>query len=105
MSNNKKDFSGGLNTVLSSTTNGATVKKKAGRPATGKKAPANTSQEGTKETETRFTSIASLDHLGKIDAVAYWDRKTKKEVLAEALEEYFKRYEKKNGAIKPAPKK
>jgi hypothetical protein len=41
-----------------------------------------------------------MEHHSKLKAVAYWDRMTVKDVLATALEEYFTKYEKKNGPIK-----
>lgn len=37
--------------------------------------------------------------LAKLKAVAYWDRRTNKDVLEEALAEYFTKYEDANGAI------
>ena len=43
--------------------------------------------------------------LDKVKAVAYWDRLKIKEVVNTALEEYLSRYEKKNGVVKPMPKK
>ena len=41
-------------------------------------------------------------HYDKLSSVAYWDRLSKQDVVDMALEEFFSRYEKKNGAIKPA---
>lgn len=40
--------------------------------------------------EKRATFIVSSDHLEKLKGVAFWERKKIKEVLAEALDEYFK---------------
>ena len=37
--------------------------------------------------------------LAKLKAVAYWDRRTNKDVLEAALAAYFNAYEKENGAI------
>jgi len=37
--------------------------------------------------------------LAKLKAVAYWDRRTNKDVLEEALADYFAKYEAANGAI------
>lgn len=37
--------------------------------------------------------------LAKLKAVAYWDRRTNKDVLDEALAAYFEKYEKANGPI------
>jgi len=44
-----------------------------------------------------FKLDASL--LAKVKAVAYWDRRTNKDVLEEALAEYFAKYEDANGPI------
>ncbi len=49
------------------------------------------SQEGLKEGWTRATFILKKEHLEKIKAVAYWDRKKVKQVIDEALEGYFRR--------------
>lgn len=44
---------------------------------------------GCKEGERRFTLIASEDKLEALANIAYWQRKTKKEALAEALDAYI----------------
>lgn len=41
----------------------------------------------------------NADLLAKLKAVAYWDRRTNKDVLEEALADYFAKYEEANGAI------
>lgn len=48
---------------------------------------------------TRATFVISEEALKKLKAVAYWDRKQQKDVLEEALTQYFERYEKRNGNI------
>jgi hypothetical protein len=93
----KKDFSGGLNSLLGN----QPEKPKVGRPKTNFKEITKSSQEGTKENETRATFIVREDLLEKLKAVAYWERMLYKEVVNTALEEYLSRYEKKNGTIKP----
>jgi len=50
-----------------------------------------------KEYLNRTLTIRS-DHLEKLRAKSYWDRKTQKDILEEALEEYFK-----GKNIKPIP--
>jgi len=50
-----------------------------------------TSQEGLKDGWTRATFILRKDHLEKIKAVAYWNRKNIKEVVDEALGAYLNR--------------
>lgn len=97
----KKDFSGGLSSLLGE----QPEKPKVGRPKTNFREITKSSQEGTKENETRATFILNEDLLDKLKAVAYWDRVTIKQVVNTALEEYLSRYEKKNGEIKPSPKK
>jgi hypothetical protein len=97
----KKNFSGGLNSLLGD----QTEKPKRGRPVTQTKEITKSSQEGTKENETRATFIVNEDLLEKVKAIAYWERLLFKEVINKALEETVAKYEKKSGAIKPIPKK
>jgi hypothetical protein len=100
----KKSFTGGLNSLLGETSTGV-VNKKVGRPKTSTKVVSKSSQEGTKENETRATFIVKEDLLEKLKAIAYWDRVLIKEVINPALEEAVSKYERKNGEIKPIPKK
>ena len=98
----KKDFTGGLGTVLGET---ATVGR--GRPKGSKtthREITKTSQEGTKENETRATFIVNKDQLEKLKAISYWDRLKIKDVVAKAFEEFLTRYEKKSGEIKTPAK-
>lgn len=97
----KKDFSGGLSSLLGD----QPEKSKVGRPKTNFKEVTKSSQEGTTEGETRATFILKEDLLDKVKAVAYWERLKIKEVVNTALEEYLSRYEDKNGVVKPTPKK
>lgn len=118
----KKSFTGGLNSLLEGskreegvTYEGAkrfietlkeeTDKPKRGRPVTQTKVVTKSSQEGTKEHETRATFIVSEELLDKLKAIAYWDRVLIKEVINTALQDTVSKYEKKNGEIKPIPKK
>ena len=96
----KKNFTGGLNSLL-----GDNDKPKRGRPKTSTREITKSSQEGTKEKETRATFIVNEELLDKLKAIAYWDRKLIKEVVDTALQEAVVKYEKKNGDIKPIPKK
>lgn len=66
----KKDFTGGLNSLLGEQPD----KPKRGRPKTQTKEITKSSQEGTKENETRATFIVKEDLLEKLKAVAYWER-------------------------------
>ena len=78
---------------------------KRGRPKTSTKEVTKTSQEGTKESETRATFIVNEGLLDKCKAISYWDRVLIKDVVNAALQEYIDKYEKKSGEIKPVPKK
>ena len=97
----KKNFTGGLNSLLGD----QPEKPKKGRPVTQTKEITKSSQEGTKENETRATFIVNEELLEKLKAVAYWERRMIKEVIASALEETVAKYEKKNGLVKLIPKK
>jgi hypothetical protein len=97
----KKNFKGGLNSLLGDQPKKATV----GRPKTQFKEITKSSQEGTKENETRATFIVNEELLDKLKAIAYWERKLIKEIVDTALQETVAKYEKKSGAIKPIPKK
>lgn len=97
----KKNFTGGLNSLLGEQPDSP----KRGRPVTQTKEITKSSQEGTKDKETRATFIVNEDLLEKLKAIAYWDRKLIKEVVDTALQDIVAKYEKKNGDIKPIPKK
>ena len=99
----KKDFKGGFTDLLG---DNKPVKKKVGRPKDQtKRKPDKTSQEGTKNDETRATFIVKEELLDKVKALAYRDRVLIKDVVNTALQETVAKYEKKNGEIKPIPKK
>jgi hypothetical protein len=97
----KKNFTGGLNSLLGD----QPEKPKRGRPVTQTKEITKSSQEGTKENETRATFIINEELLEKLKAIAYWDRILIKEVVNTALQEAVDKYEKKIGDIKPIPTK
>jgi hypothetical protein len=121
----KKNFTGGINSLLGDGPKKKTrtrfqteieetpIKesletielRKRGRPQTQFKEITKTSQEGTKENETRATFIINEDLLEKLKAIAYWDRVLIKDVVNTALQDTIAKYEKKSGAIKPIPKK
>lgn len=96
----KKDFKGGLDSLL-----GDNEKPKRGRPKTQDKEITKSSQEGTKVNETRATFIVNEELLDKLKAIAYWERSLIKDEINKALESRVEKYEKKNGAVKPIPKK
>jgi predicted nucleic-acid-binding protein len=95
----KKDFLGDTLSLMTGD------KPKVGRPVTQTKEITKTSQEGTKENETRATFIVNEVTLEQLKAIAYWERKLIKEVVNTALQEAVAKYEKKSGDIKPIPKK
>jgi hypothetical protein len=97
----KKSFTGGLDSLLGD----QPERPKRGRPVTSTREITKSSQEGTKEGETRATFIVKEGLLEKLKAIAYWDRMLIKEVVTSALEEAVARYEKRNGEIQPIPKK
>lgn len=97
----KKNFTGGLSSLLGD----QAEKPKRGRPVTQTKEITKSSQEGTKENETRATFIINEDLLEKLKAIAYWDRVLIKDVVNGALQEAVVKYEKKSGDVKPIPKK
>jgi len=55
------------------------------------------------EVTIRATLMLSPEIKEKMDAIAYWERKGKTETLKEAMTDYIKKYERKNGTIKPIP--
>jgi len=61
--------------------------------------------KGLKGGEERRTYIVLGENAEKLDAIAYWDRLTIKEVVNAAFADYVAKYEKKHGPIKPVPKK
>jgi hypothetical protein len=98
---NKKNFTGGLNSLLGELQD----KPKRGRPTKQTKEITKSSQQGTKEGETRATFIINEELLDKLKAIAYWDRVMIKDVINTALQEAVAKYEKKSGEIKPIPTK
>jgi hypothetical protein len=62
--------------------------------------PMKTSQKGLNVGWTRATFIIKQDQCDKLKALAYWDRRTVKEIMEEALHIYLK-----NKRIKAMPEK
>lgn len=65
----------------------------------------NTSKTGLPEGKTRTTYILNETNVEKVKDIAYWDRVGINEVADGAISELVKKYEKKNGKVKPRPKK
>lgn len=60
----------------------------------------NSSKAGTKENDTRATFILNEELLEKLKSIAYWERKTIKNVINTALLDAVIKYERKNGDVK-----
>jgi tyrosyl-tRNA synthetase len=91
----KKTFSGGFDSLL-----GDNEKPKRGRPKTQTKKVEKSSEEGTKEDETRATFIVNKEVLSKIKAISKLEGFQYKDTVNEALTRFIKEYEKKKGSIK-----
>lgn len=100
----KKSFAGGFDSLLGNSVEQVIVTENRGRPKSNFKEVVKSSQEGTKEGETRATFIVKEELLEKIKSLAYWERVLLKDVVNAALYEYIQNYEDKNGAINPIPK-
>ncbi len=114
----KKDFKGGLSSLLGENKSTkvntpkedeqkeiVSSKRNRGRPKTVYKEITKSSQEGTKEGETRATFIVKESKLEKLKSLAYWERMQIKEVINDVIEQYIENYENSNGEIKAIPKK
>lgn len=97
----KKNFSAGLNSLLGELPD----KPKLGRPITNTRVSTSSSQEGTKDNETRATFIVNENLLDKVKAMAYWERITIKEIVNEALTAAITKHEADKGIINPIPTK
>ena len=89
-----KSFSGGLSSLLQSTKEEPQVKQevereKRGRPKTSTREITKSSQEGTREGETRATFIVKESALETFKALAFWERKELKKAMQEAMEAYI----------------
>jgi len=91
-----KSFSGGLNSLLQSTKDepvkaqqNQEPKAKRGRPTTSTREITKSSQEGTREGETRATFIVKESALETFKALAFWERKQIKEMMQEAMTTYL----------------
>jgi hypothetical protein len=104
----KKNFSGGLDSLLSGPvkSEAPSVKiKKEKNVASPQPKPAveKTSKIGTKEHETRATFIVYEEQLEKLKAISYWERLLIKDVISDAFADFISVYEKKHGKIKAVP--
>ena len=103
----KKNFTGGLSSLLGdqpevAETVAKTITKTKEIPAISQ-VTKDVAKEVSKET--RATFIINETLLEKLKAIAYWDRLLLKEIISSALSDTITKYEKKNGELKPIPKK
>jgi hypothetical protein len=94
----KKTFANGLGSLLGENKAAPPV---ADQPTLSRKT--TSSQEGTKDGETRATFIVNERNLQKLKDLAYWERLSIKDVINAAISEHISRYEKERGEIKPQP--
>lgn len=71
----------------------APQKSKVGRPRTSTRVITKSSQEGTKENETRATFIVKEDLLERVKGIAKTEGKMIKDLVNEALEEAVAKYD------------
>ncbi len=64
-----------------------------------------TKDKGAMQGYSRRTYITNDEIADKIDAIAYWDRKSLKDLIYEMQSNFVKAWEKKNGSVKPVPQK
>ena len=95
----KKDFD---SKTIGAVTGSIEEKRRVGRPKDKtKRTPTKTSQEGTKNNETRATFIVKEENLEKLKAIARMEHFLIKDVLDEAVTRFIDAYEKKNGTVVP----
>jgi hypothetical protein len=82
-----KNFKGGMDSLLGETNGKGSPKR--GRPKTNFKVVTKTSAAGTKPGEIRATFIINEAQLESVKALAYWERLSIKDVLAQAIEAHL----------------
>lgn len=80
----KKSFKNGIDEIL-----GVSESKKT-----------NDKLENEINADSRTTIVTKSDQMNKLKSIAFWDRKTLKEVIEDAFIMYITNYEKQNGEIK-----
>jgi hypothetical protein len=80
----KKGFQGGIDSILGEMTPNPTPRMELQK----------------NETLIKTTVMIKMQHFNNLKAIAYWDRKTIKEILDESLSMYMEQYIKNNGDIK-----
>lgn len=100
----KKNFKGGLDSLLGDAPDKAPKRSNTKSPAP-TTAPVSSVKEGIPPTKTRATFIVDEALLSKVKALAYWERLQMKEVIDLLLQGGIDAYEKANGKLKPVPNK
>jgi hypothetical protein len=102
----KKDFdSAAFNAVTGGSKKEKEQKRRVGRPKDpNKRTPTKTSQEGTKNTETRATFIVNEEKLEKLKTIAKVERILIKTIVDQSFDLLINAYEKKYGEIEPKQK-
>lgn len=81
----KKGFQGGIDSILGEMTHSSPPTKELQKS----------------ETLIKTTVMIKMQHFNNLKAIAYWDRKTLKDILDESISMYTEQYIKINGEIKP----
>ncbi len=85
----KNALRSGLDALLSNDSENEKDAVGRGRPKTNLRQVSKTSQQGTKENETRATFIVNEKQLEELKAIAHWERVTIKEALIESFSLYL----------------
>ena len=91
----KKDFKGGLQSLIGEGNSIATDNTNINLP--------NPPTESVTKAEERATFIIPVDLHDQLKAIAYWERLRIKDVVTSALSEYIEKYINDNGIIQPLP--
>lgn len=88
----KKDFRGGLDSLLTSSKT---------KPAKKAEKPTQPQREAVRPSAMKAATFKfKPEHLEKLKAVAYFDNRLIQDLVAEALGDFFTKYEKTKGKIK-----
>lgn len=98
----KKNFSGGLESLLGDYKENRETRGRAKKKSDPKRP---SPERGLDQGYTRATFIVSKENLEKLKTLAYWERSSIKEQYNQALESYLRNHEETNGKIKPKPKR
>ncbi len=83
----------------------AVKSKSPGRPKTRTHVPPKAAANTTKAGEERYIFIGKSESIQAMKDIAYWERQNIKDVYEEAIQDRKVKYEKKNGPLRPGPKR